>query len=92
MTAPLKCPKCPGTMRTYDRGGVHLEQCDSCRGVFLDVGELEAIEQAVMQYSAPPPMPGYAPPPQQAYAQPGWGHGHRPAQRHRSFARMLFSS
>ena len=25
------CPKCRGTMRTYDRNGVHLEQCDQCR-------------------------------------------------------------
>ena len=34
----LTCPKCRGTMRTYERNGIHLEQCDTCRGVFLDVG------------------------------------------------------
>jgi hypothetical protein len=27
-------------MHTYERNGVHLEQCDSCRGIFLDFGEL----------------------------------------------------
>ena len=27
----LTCPKCRGTMRTYERNGIHLEQCDTCR-------------------------------------------------------------
>jgi uncharacterized protein len=30
-------------MRTVDRQGVHLEQCENCRGIFLDHGELEQI-------------------------------------------------
>ena len=28
-------------MRTVDRQGVHIEQCENCRGIFLDHGELE---------------------------------------------------
>jgi len=28
-------------MRTVDRRGVHIEQCENCRGIFLDHGELE---------------------------------------------------
>jgi Zn-finger nucleic acid-binding protein len=28
-------------MRTIDRQGVHIEQCENCRGIFLDHGELE---------------------------------------------------
>jgi uncharacterized protein len=28
-------------MRTVDRQGVHIEQCEKCRGIFLDHGELE---------------------------------------------------
>ena len=30
-------------MRTFDRNGIHLEQCDNCRGIYLDNGELEQI-------------------------------------------------
>jgi uncharacterized protein len=39
----MQCPKCQGNMRTYDRGGVMIEQCDNCRGIFLDRGELEQL-------------------------------------------------
>jgi uncharacterized protein len=56
-------------MRTVDRQGIHIDQCDSCRGIFLDRGELESILNAERQYSAqaaPPPYnpgPGAPPPP-----------------------------
>jgi Zn-finger nucleic acid-binding protein len=30
-------------MRTVDRQGVHIEQCENCRGIFLDHGELEQV-------------------------------------------------
>lgn len=62
------CPKCQNTMRTVDRQGIHIDQCDSCRGIFLDRGELEAILNAERQYSAqaaPPPYQGGAPQPYQ---------------------------
>ena len=39
--AGVTCPKCHGRMRTVDRQGVHIEQCENCRGIFLDHGELE---------------------------------------------------
>ncbi|HKQ41975.1 MAG TPA: zf-TFIIB domain-containing protein [Pseudonocardia sp.] len=39
----MTCPKCQGRMRTVDRQGVHIEQCESCRGIFLDHGELEQM-------------------------------------------------
>jgi hypothetical protein len=37
------CPKCHGVMRTYARGGLTLELCEDCRGIFLDQGELERL-------------------------------------------------
>ncbi|WP_308301139.1 MULTISPECIES: zf-TFIIB domain-containing protein [unclassified Crossiella] len=77
------CPKCQNVMQTVDRGGVHIEQCQGCRGIFLDRGELEQIAGAERTYYAaapvpppPPPMPGYrhdSPPP---YGHRG-SHGHR---------------
>ena len=30
-------------MRTYERNGVHVDQCAECRGIFLDRGELELL-------------------------------------------------
>ena len=56
----LTCPKCQGTMRTYERNGVHVDQCTECRGIFLDRGELERLIDAEEAYHAAP-----SPPPQQ---------------------------
>jgi uncharacterized protein len=42
----LICPKCQGRMRTYERSGVHVDQCGECRGIFLDRGELERLVDA----------------------------------------------
>jgi Zn-finger nucleic acid-binding protein len=42
----LICPKCQGHMRTYERSGVHVDQCGDCRGIFLDRGELERLVDA----------------------------------------------
>ncbi|MGH3914837.1 MAG: zf-TFIIB domain-containing protein [Pseudonocardiaceae bacterium] len=44
------CPKCHGKLHTVDKQGVHLEQCENCRGIFLDHGELELILQAEQRY------------------------------------------
>src|SRR4051794_12337089 len=55
----LVCPKCQGTMRTYERNGVHVDQCADCRGIFLDRGELERLvdaEDARHGPSATPPQ------------------------------------
>ena len=95
MTQMLQCPKCHGTMRTYDRHGVHLEQCDNCRGVFLDYGELEALSRLEAQSQHTPPPPGYGAPPawgaQPGHPAPGYGHGHGHRKQH-GFGHMLFSS
>jgi Zn-finger nucleic acid-binding protein len=51
-------------MQTVDRGGIHIEQCQGCRGIFLDRGELEQIagaEQRYHQQAAPMPPPMQAP-------------------------------
>ena len=91
----MNCPKCPGSMRTYERNGVHVEQCDTCRGIFLDHGELEALSRAEAQWSGQQ----YAGPPQQYgnygghqgghHGGPSWGDRR---QRKGGFGRFLFSS
>jgi Zn-finger nucleic acid-binding protein len=96
MNEVLTCPKCRGTMRTHMRQGVHVEQCDMCRGIFLDYGELESISRlgggAPQQHMPAPPPMGHAPQQQWGHAQPGWGHGHHGHHHHHGFARMFFSS
>ena len=54
-------------MRTYERNGVHVDQCTECRGIFLDRGELEKLVDAENSWhgegpaAAPGPPPGAAP-------------------------------
>ena len=58
------CPKCQSRMHTVERRGVHIEQCQGCRGIFLDRGELEQIANAEQGfYGAPTPHRGDSPPP-----------------------------
>jgi Zn-finger nucleic acid-binding protein len=45
-TQTLTCPKCGGQMRSYERNGVTVDQCNDCRGIFLDRGELERLVDA----------------------------------------------
>lgn len=56
----LTCPKCHGTMRTYERNGVHVDQCTECRGIFLDRGELERLVDAENSWHAPAQPPPVA--------------------------------
>ena len=42
----LSCPKCAAEMVTYERSGIHVDQCRECRGIFLDRGELERLVDA----------------------------------------------
>ncbi|WNI14721.1 zf-TFIIB domain-containing protein [Actinacidiphila sp. ITFR-21] len=81
----MVCPKCHGQMQTYNRNGVQIEQCGTCRGIFLDYGELEALTQLEGRWTqpAPPPQSYPAPPayPQQpaapAWAAAPYGGGHQ---------------
>lgn len=81
-------------MQTVDRRGIHIEQCQGCRGIFLDRGELEQIANAEKshyaapaapgtppQYAPPPVAPGHAPPPPAGYPAPQPGYG-QPAYGH----------
>ena len=73
----LMCPNDNAAMQTLERGGVQFDMCPTCRGVWLDRGELEKLMESAAQdgrASAPQAQP-YPPqqPPQQPWgAQPAW--------------------
>jgi Zn-finger nucleic acid-binding protein len=57
----MTCPKCHGDMRQYERSGVIIDQCQECRGIFLDRGELERLADAENAYHGRPATPAPAP-------------------------------
>lgn len=54
-TVDLLCPKCHGRMRSYERNGVLIDQCEDCRGMFLDRGELDQLLDAAGGGEVPRP-------------------------------------
>lgn len=92
-------------MQTVDRRGVHIDQCQGCRGIFLDRGELEQVATAEQNYYAAPAPPPYqeshraaayrgdSPPPyghRGGYADSPPPYGKRRGHRRRSFLEELF--
>lgn len=82
----LMCPNDNAAMQTLDRNGVQFDMCPTCRGVWLDRGELEKLMavaseegRAAAPQAAPAPAPAYQQPVQQPHPQP-WG-GPPPAYR-----------
>ena len=91
----LMCPNDNAAMQTLERAGVQFDMCPSCRGVWLDRGELEKLMASAAedgraaapapQPQAPPPQP-YPPqaaPPQQPWAGQGYRDDRHRDDRHR---------
>jgi Zn-finger nucleic acid-binding protein len=70
----MRCPVDGETLVMADRGGVEIDYCPKCRGVWLDRGELDKIiERSVGAAPAPaaaPVMPPPAPPAPQQHGAP----------------------
>jgi Zn-finger nucleic acid-binding protein len=83
----MRCPVDGETLVMADRGGVEIDYCPKCRGVWLDRGELDKIierslggpaaapaptpQQAIQQHVAPHPAPVYQPEPRPQYRDDG---------------------
>jgi hypothetical protein len=39
----MKCPKCVGEMSEIELGGIRVDQCSKCKGIYFDHGELEIL-------------------------------------------------
>ncbi|RZL38695.1 MAG: hypothetical protein EOP35_05245 [Rubrivivax sp.] len=52
----MKCPTCPdATLVMTERQGVEIDYCPSCRGVWLDRGELDKLIERSAASAAPAP-------------------------------------
>ncbi|MEV1131768.1 zf-TFIIB domain-containing protein [Agromyces sp. NPDC049794] len=75
----MQCPNDGSVLVMSERSGIEIDYCPTCRGVWLDRGELDKIvERAAREFAAPSSV---APPPQpQSPVQPqGPGYGQQPA-------------
>ncbi len=70
----LMCPNDNSSMQTVQRGGVEFDMCPSCRGVWLDRGELEKlIDGARVAFAADAPAPQPRPEPQRQQQSHSYG-------------------
>ncbi len=95
----LMCPNDSASMQTVNRNGVEFDMCPTCRGVWLDRGELEKLIEGARTAFAPdapaaPSRQGSPPhqPPVQGYGERGeqgeygeQGYGQDPRRRRRGF-------
>lgn len=65
----MQCPTDGAVLVMSDRNGIEIDYCPTCRGVWLDRGELDKIIDRSLEQQAPaaPAAPAPAPPPQQQY-------------------------
>ncbi len=105
-SGPMACPVDGATLVMSERSGIEIDYCPTCRGVWLDRGELDKMIERNAEASAPPPptqshpvqQPHYAPPQQPAQAP--WGqqrdsrgydsYGNKPPKRRKGFLEELF--
>ncbi len=69
----MQCPTDGATLVMSERSGIEIDYCPTCRGVWLDRGELDKILERSYAQAAPQSAPPAAPP-QQQYEQ---GHQQR---------------
>jgi len=46
----MKCPSCLSEMRISHRQNVEIDVCPSCRGVWLDRGEVDKLVERASRY------------------------------------------
>jgi Zn-finger nucleic acid-binding protein len=86
---PMACPNDGTTLVMSERSGIEIDYCPTCRGVWLDRGELDKIIERSADSGPPPqaPQPPQSPqapmPPQQPWGAPPppqhgghYGHGY----------------
>ena len=93
----MQCPNDGAVLTMSERSGIEIDYCPTCRGVWLDRGELDQIIERSLTQAPPAPStpsaPQPQPQPQQGY-QPGYQQqaypSHRPHKRKESWLSELF--
>lgn len=74
----MQCPIDGATLVISERSGVEIDYCPTCRGVWLDRGELDKIIERSEAASPPPP-----PPPQGGHGYDDRGYDNRGYEKKR---------
>lgn len=74
----MNCPVCQSELRPVDRGGIEIDVCTRCRGVWLDRGELDKLIAAAGNYYAGRRGDDDSDYGEGGYHPPGNGHGYHP--------------
>ena len=54
----MKCPRCPeSTLAMSERQGIEIDYCPSCRGIWLDRGELDKLIELAALVQSPASTP-----------------------------------
>lgn len=81
------CPVDGAVLVPTERQGIEIDHCPTCRGVWLDRGELDKIvERSTAPVTAPDARGGY----ERHDDRHRRYDGHRPSKRRRSFLEDLF--
>ena len=46
----MQGPRCQSTLKIGERSGVEIDYCESCRGIWLDSGEIDKIIERNARY------------------------------------------
>ena len=86
----LMCPNCNASMSEVKRDDVAFDMCPTCRGVWLDRGELDKL----IERSASAPavvQPAYQPPPRRPdFADSDYHQGGYGKRKHKSWLSDIF--
>ena len=91
----MQCPTDGTTLTMSERSGIEIDYCPTCRGVWLDRGELDKILDRSLAQQAPPPQSAPESAPQQGYPQQGYQQaypqqGHYKKKRKESWLSEIF--
>jgi Zn-finger nucleic acid-binding protein len=100
----MKCPVCQTELQIAVRAGIEIDYCPTCRGVWLDRGELDKIIERHIQemqsltrgasppYAPEPSPPRHAPRPQPRYEDDPYydPHHERKRRKKRDWLEELF--
>ena len=84
----MLCPTCKTPLTMSERQGIEIDYCPTCRGVWLDRGELDKmIERSA---AAPVAAPSSASATSQPWGRSGDGDNHHRGKRRKSFLEDMF--